>query len=45
VKIGQTSLNLVAPSGQCELREDQPDDRQLRKILRDVQAGNNLLAA
>jgi hypothetical protein len=45
VKIGQTSLNLVAPLGQCELREDQPDDGQLLKVLRDVQAGNDLLAA
>jgi len=44
VKIGETSLNLVAPSGQCELREDQPADAQIIEAVRYMTPRNDVFA-
>jgi hypothetical protein len=44
VKIGDTSIILVAPSGQCELREDRPDEAEVVNVIRYPMRLNELLA-
>jgi hypothetical protein len=45
MKIGESSVNLVAAAGQCELREDQPNEATVIKLLRDRSPQSDVLAA
>jgi hypothetical protein len=44
VKIGELSINVVPAAGQCELREDQPDEAKIIKLVRDGAPANEVLA-
>jgi hypothetical protein len=45
VKIGATSIDLTAPSGYCELRENNANEARVLKGLQDTTIRNQLLAA
>jgi hypothetical protein len=44
VKIGELSIKVMPAAGQCELREDQPDEAKIVKLVRDGARGSEVLA-
>jgi hypothetical protein len=44
-RIGAASLNLPAPTGYCDLTEQQPSDARMIKVVGDLLAGRNELLA
>lgn len=45
VKIGELSVNVMPAPGQCELREDLPDEARIIKLIRDGAPGSEVLVS